>query len=310
MSGRDLFVRQLSFRTSVEGLRQAFTKYGELAEVKIPMGDNGRSKGFGFVTFRNEQDAAAAVREMNGYNLDGFNIIVQFSEKRGGGGDTNPRPVGGERRPESNLERDVPRGGQYQSRRRSRSPQGSSRRNRSPPQSSASSRPSQSFSTTSSSNVPYGDTSSSRPASQYPPQAPSQPFIDAPPMPPQSQAWQSRGAPSHQQHGGRGFRGHQQDDGSALEAKIYISGLPPNTTEDMLAEHFSMSGAIARKRVQKKFKDQWPYNIKLYYDDNGAFKGDALLAYEDPNAAKTAPEFFDGSDFHGVTISVQPARKT
>ena len=119
------------------------------------------------------------------------------------------------------------------------------------------------------------------------------------------------GGRGQQAPGGRfgGGRPQQQDDNTALESKIYVSGLPPDTTEDMLVEHFGAIGVIARKREKRGYKDQWPYNIKLYYNDDNTFKGDALVAFEDPNAAKAAPGFFDGGDFHGHTISVQLARK-
>lgn len=95
----------------------------------------------------------------------------------------------------------------------------------------------------------------------------------------------------------------------SMDGKIYVSGLPPHTTEDMLAEHFSMSGKIARKRQARGYPDQWPPNIKLYVGERGEFRGDALVTYEDPNASLTAPGFYDGGDFHGSTISVQLATK-
>ncbi|KAH9260711.1 hypothetical protein BASA81_001178 [Batrachochytrium salamandrivorans] len=108
---------------------------------------------------------------------------------------------------------------------------------------------------------------------------------------------QHRPAPSERRHE------------TSMDGKIYVSGLPPHTTEEMLAEHFSMSGKIARKRQARGYPDQWPPNIKLYVGERGEFRGDALVTYEDPNASLTAPGFYDGGDFHGSTISVQLAKK-
>jgi RNA recognition motif-containing protein len=44
-------------------------------------------------------------------------------------------------------------------------------------------------------------------------------------------------------------------------------------------------------------------------DERGAFRGDALVTYEDPNASLTAPGFYDGGDFHGSEIKVEIAKK-
>lgn len=57
---------------------------------------------------------------------------------------------------------------------------------------------------------------------------------------------------------------------------------------------FGALGVVARERQKRGFKDQWPFKIKVYTDDNGQAKGDAVLTYEDANAARTAPSFFDG----------------
>lgn len=268
MSKRDLFIRQLAFRTTNEGLRTAFQRFGELEEAKVAM-ENGRSRGFGFVTFKNEESAANAVREMNGVNLDGHNIVVAFSEKRGPNRTNDRRDDNAPRRDDNAPRRDEERGKFSSSRRRSRSPPrgrgGGFNNDRRP-------------------NYQHSETGT------FAPPPPTAPYMPAPPNP---------------------FSKFNKPQDVPLETKIYVSGLPANTTEEMLVEHFSISGKIARKRPHKGrgFPDQWPYNIKLYRDDNGVFKGDALITYEDPNAASTAPSFFDGSDFFGSTISVQPARK-
>jgi RNA recognition motif-containing protein len=84
---KKLFVGGLSWGTTEEGLQQAFAQFGELVEVKVVVDrDTGRSRGFGFVTFANPDDADRALEEMNGTSLDGRNIRVDHAEDRGRGG--------------------------------------------------------------------------------------------------------------------------------------------------------------------------------------------------------------------------------
>jgi RNA-binding protein FUS len=68
-----------------------------------------------------------------------------------------------------------------------------------------------------------------------------------------------------------------------------------------------LAAASARKKQKRGYPDQWPWNIRLYTDEKGAFKGDATVTFEDPNAAANAPKFFDGGDFKGNTIHVEVA---
>lgn len=86
---KKLFVGGLSWGTTEEGLRAAFESYGPLQEVKIITDrDTGRSRGFGFVTFANDDDATRAMEELNGNALDGRTITVNEAHERGprGGG--------------------------------------------------------------------------------------------------------------------------------------------------------------------------------------------------------------------------------
>jgi cold-inducible RNA-binding protein len=48
--------------------------------------ETGRSRGFGFVTYAEVQDADVALKEMEGYELDGRNIHVSKPNPRGSGG--------------------------------------------------------------------------------------------------------------------------------------------------------------------------------------------------------------------------------
>ena len=86
---KKLFVGGLSWDTTDDGLRQAFASYGEITEAKVITDrDTGRSRGFGFVTFAQDDDAKTAISKMDGTNLDDKTIKVSEAQEkspRGGG---------------------------------------------------------------------------------------------------------------------------------------------------------------------------------------------------------------------------------
>ncbi|KAF2596950.1 hypothetical protein F2Q68_00007890 [Brassica cretica] len=93
-------------------------------------------------------------------------------------------------------------------------------------------------------------------------------------------------------------------------ARIYISNLPPDVTVDELKDLFGGIGQVGRIKQKRGYKDQWPYNIKIYTDDKGKNKGDACLAYEDPSAAHSAGGFFNNYEMKGNKIGVTMAEKS
>ncbi|MCU0304077.1 MAG: RNA-binding protein [Thermoanaerobaculales bacterium] len=97
---KKLFVGSLSWGTNDEGLREAFSPHGEISEaVVITDRDTGRSRGFGFVTFEDDEAADRAVAALNGTELDGRTIRVDVAQakerNRGGGGGGGYRGGGG-----------------------------------------------------------------------------------------------------------------------------------------------------------------------------------------------------------------------
>ena len=87
---KKLFVGGLSWNTNDDGLRQAFSRYGDIDEAKVILDrETGRSRGFGFVTFSEPESAQNAIQGMNDASLDGRTIKVNVAEERprtGGGG--------------------------------------------------------------------------------------------------------------------------------------------------------------------------------------------------------------------------------
>lgn len=78
-----LFVGGLSWGTESDSLRAAFEQYGTVSDaVVISDRDTGRSRGFGFVTFENLDDANAAIAAMDQTDLDGRTLNVNMARDR------------------------------------------------------------------------------------------------------------------------------------------------------------------------------------------------------------------------------------
>ena len=90
--GKKLFVGGLSWNTNNEGLREAFERFGAVEDARVIVErDTGRSRGFGFVTFDEDESAMKAMSEMDGSELDGRSIKVnEAQEKPRNGGGRNP----------------------------------------------------------------------------------------------------------------------------------------------------------------------------------------------------------------------------
>jgi RNA recognition motif-containing protein len=80
---KKLFVGGLSWGMTDADLRKAFEPYGEITEAKVITDrDTGRSRGFGFVTFSQDEDARTAISKMNGTSLDGRDITVNEAQEK------------------------------------------------------------------------------------------------------------------------------------------------------------------------------------------------------------------------------------
>lgn len=99
--GKRLYVGNLSFNTTDHSLEDAFGQDGrKVASVSVMLDrDTGRSRGFAFVEMDSDADAQAAIKAMDGFQLDGRPLRVNEAEERkprtGGGGGGG---YGGERR--------------------------------------------------------------------------------------------------------------------------------------------------------------------------------------------------------------------
>lgn len=84
-----LFIGGLAWHTEEPTLRQKFEEFGVVEEaVVVKDRDTGRSRGFGFVRYTNDDDAQKAISAMNNIEFDGRTIRVDKAS------DTGPRNGG------------------------------------------------------------------------------------------------------------------------------------------------------------------------------------------------------------------------
>lgn len=82
----NIYVGNLSWNLKDQDLQGLFTPYGEVSSAKIVMDKfTNRSKGFGFVEMPNDDQAQAAIAELNGAEVDGRNLVVNESRPKEGG---------------------------------------------------------------------------------------------------------------------------------------------------------------------------------------------------------------------------------
>lgn len=93
-----LFVASLPFAMSDDELAEAFKVAGTVVSAKVVMDrETNRSKGFGFVEMSSDEEAAEAIKQLDGKEVGGRTIVVREArpmEKRDrpqGGFDRNQR---------------------------------------------------------------------------------------------------------------------------------------------------------------------------------------------------------------------------
>ncbi len=84
----NIYVGNLSWNLKDQDLSDLFTPYGEVTSGKIVMDKfTQRSKGFGFVEMPNDEQAQAAIAQLNNSEVDGRNLVVNESRPKEGGSD-------------------------------------------------------------------------------------------------------------------------------------------------------------------------------------------------------------------------------
>ncbi|XP_010483634.1 PREDICTED: cold-inducible RNA-binding protein-like [Camelina sativa] len=77
-----LLVSRLAAYTTDQSLRQLFSPFGQITEARLIRDQlTQRPKGFGFVTFKSEDDAQKALQALNGKIVNGRLIFVETAKK-------------------------------------------------------------------------------------------------------------------------------------------------------------------------------------------------------------------------------------
>ena len=104
---KKIYVGNFSFSVTESELRSLFEPHGSIESATIATDrDTGRSRGFGFVSMPNDEEAEKAMAALNGKDLGGRALTVNEARPqtqrsgfrdRGRGGDRNSRPRRGPR---------------------------------------------------------------------------------------------------------------------------------------------------------------------------------------------------------------------
>lgn len=85
-----LLIRNLSRNVTEAELRQLFAEHGTIQSCKLVLDkDTGISKGFGYVEMPKPGEAKAAIKLLNGIELDKFRIRVKKAEPKSAPSKTN-----------------------------------------------------------------------------------------------------------------------------------------------------------------------------------------------------------------------------
>ena len=86
MSSKRLYVGNLPFEATEQGVRAAFEAFGEVHSVSLVTDrQTGRPRGFGFVEM-DAQSANAAIEGLNNKDFEGRDLTVNEARERNSGG--------------------------------------------------------------------------------------------------------------------------------------------------------------------------------------------------------------------------------
>ena len=75
--GTRVFVGNLAWDVSWPQLKDHFKPYGAVTHADVPVGSDGRSRGYGVVEFKFPKDALWAIHKLNGSMLGGRSIKLR-----------------------------------------------------------------------------------------------------------------------------------------------------------------------------------------------------------------------------------------
>ena len=81
----ELFVKGISYESTEDDLRDAFSKYGDIVQAKILKDkETQKSKGIGFVKFSEKKSAVIALNDADNITCQGRNLMMKFSNDKEG----------------------------------------------------------------------------------------------------------------------------------------------------------------------------------------------------------------------------------
>jgi cold-inducible RNA-binding protein len=93
---KNIFVGNLSFRTTEQEIRSLFEAYGTVDRVNVVTDrDSGQARGFAFVEMSNANEADQAISALNGTDVDGRTLNVNEARPKTSGGAGRGNSSGG-----------------------------------------------------------------------------------------------------------------------------------------------------------------------------------------------------------------------
>ncbi|TAK89256.1 RNA-binding protein [Patescibacteria group bacterium] len=78
-----LYVGNLSYSMTSDDLRETFSAHGTVQSADVISDrDSGRSKGFGFVEMSSDEEAEAAIKALNGQDVQGRQLTVSIARPK------------------------------------------------------------------------------------------------------------------------------------------------------------------------------------------------------------------------------------
>jgi U1 small nuclear ribonucleoprotein 70kDa len=93
---KTLFVCRLAYETTESKLKKEFEVYGMIKSLVLIKNKDGKSCGYGFIEYENEEDYKNAYKHADGKRIDGKRVLVDFERGRTTKG-WKPRRLGGGR---------------------------------------------------------------------------------------------------------------------------------------------------------------------------------------------------------------------
>lgn len=82
-SNHELYVGNLSYDVGDRELEKAFAKFGKVVSARVIENKfNGKSKGYGFVQMSTQSESDAAMKTMNGQELQGRRLVVNAAKSK------------------------------------------------------------------------------------------------------------------------------------------------------------------------------------------------------------------------------------